>query len=187
MPTFDTAFLLHVAIATFFTAAGALLYRSFRRAYLLCWIAGWLLLLAHDTTLPGSGLFDEARHPLLLAMVSRGVFQVALGFFAAGVLLYTHSRRYLLWSGILTMLAVYLALMLVRWPGSELIYVLLFLVGMTIRVGASIRLGMFAWGRGATGAWMIAAALVPLKLHESAGALKEWLAPEVGIEVLLGL
>ena len=187
MPTLDTAFLLHVAIATFFTAAGALLYRSFRRSYLLCWIAGWLLLLAHDATLSGTGLFNGAKHPLVLAGTSAGLFQVALGFFAAGVLLYTHSRRYLLWLGVLTLLAVDLAIMLVRWPGSETIYVLLFLVGMTIRVGAGIRLGMFSWGRSAIGAWMIALALIPLKLHESAGALKEWLAPEVGVEVLLGL
>src|SRR5438552_4603469 len=74
-------------------AASLLVFRTFRERYLLIWSVGWLAYFVSRCTLRGA---PPDSLPRYLTAASQAEFVLALGLFAAAILLYTQARKLLL-------------------------------------------------------------------------------------------
>src|SRR5579862_969467 len=84
---------LQESAALILLAASLLVFRTFRDRYLLIWNVGWLAYLVSRWTIRG---LAEASAPRYLTAISQAEFVLAIGMFAAAILVYTHSQKLLL-------------------------------------------------------------------------------------------
>src|SRR5713226_4243745 len=84
---------LQESAALILLASSLLVFRTFRERYLLIWTVGWLAYLVSRWTIRG---LAEDSLPRYLTAISQAEFVLAVGLFAAAILMYTHARKLLL-------------------------------------------------------------------------------------------
>ena len=84
---------LQDSAALILLAASLLVFRTFRERYLLIWTVGWLAFLVSRWTVRE---FTPESVPRYLTAISQAEFVLAVGMFAAAILVYTHARKILL-------------------------------------------------------------------------------------------
>ncbi len=148
--------------------ASALLYRTFRERYLLIWIAGWLAYLASRTTLHVQGTVP-AQYVTAVARIEIGL---AVSLFSAAVLIYTHTRKWIVWAvAASATVAVYGAACAVLCPGVFPLSAGFEAAYRLIGVAAAAWMIRFRWDRGEAGPWLMGAGMLllhtrwPFSLH----------------------
>ena len=81
---------LQESAALILLAASLLVFRTFRERYLLIWTVGWLAYFVSRWTLRGS---CAGVAPHYLTAISQAEFVLAVGLFAAAILVYSHARK----------------------------------------------------------------------------------------------
>jgi two-component system NtrC family sensor kinase len=164
--------------------AGILIYRSFRERYLVIWLGGWVFFLLSRESRSTSALVD-GQVALAVACVA---FVVAITLFSASALLYTDSKRYLSWIGVLCSLSAGVAIIRAFWyPSSFSLFLCFQVLCHAIAILAVIRLALFAIGRPGSGPWFFAITLLLLHFVEQPGGGQASSAYEISSAVLLRL
>src|SRR6266478_4469193 len=83
---------LQESAALILLASSLLVFRTFRERYLLIWTVGWLAYLVSRWTVRG---FAPESVPGYLTAVSQAGFVLAVGMFAAAILVYSHAHELL--------------------------------------------------------------------------------------------
>src|SRR6266478_7235676 len=83
---------LQESAALILLAATLLVFRTFRERYLLIWTVGWLAYLVSRWTVRG---FAPESVPGYLTAFSQAEFVLAVGMFAAAILVYSHAHELL--------------------------------------------------------------------------------------------
>ncbi|HEY6249311.1 MAG TPA: ATP-binding protein [Candidatus Angelobacter sp.] len=158
----QSVLLAEVSAPLILLGGAVLLYGSFRKKYLLPWIAGWAVYSLSKLFLalsfyPGSAIW--------LALAN-AVFALGVALFSIAVLYYIDQPRLLLPASGAVLLAVVLGFVQPFWPAHP--SVLLFVFGISWRIFtwfAALRLIMFAQARSNIGAWVLGATLPLLTQH----------------------
>src|SRR5437879_3432392 len=143
-------------------AACILVFRTFRERHLLVWILGWAAYAASGWFGGDSTAFIASPE---LQAVSHAAFILTVSLFAAGILVYTRTQKYILplfiATGTITTLAV---ARLFYWPDEPTLRVLLEIAYRAIAIGAAVQLIRYRWGRVEIGPWLLSASLLFLHL-----------------------
>src|SRR5258707_14354751 len=143
-------------------AASILVFRTFRERFLLIWILGWL---AYGLSLwfgVDSAAFTTSPE---LQAVSQAAFVLAVSLFAASILLYTHSEKY-----IFTLLMITGSIMtfsvarVLYWPDEVVARVPLEIAYRLLAIAAAVQLLRYRWGRFEIGPWLMGCGLFFLHL-----------------------
>ena len=154
---------LQESAALILLAASLLVFRTFRERYLLIWTVGWLAYFVSRLTLRGYAI-ESAPHYLL--SVSQAVFVLAVGLFAAAILVYSHARKLLLPT--LLFAAAVMGFAAARawfWPDAFGPRVALEVSYRIIAVIAALRLIRYRWARWEIGPWLLSASILLLHLQ----------------------
>ncbi len=143
-------------------AATILVFRTFRERFLLVWSLGWLAYgvsqwFAGDAT----GFSSSAE----LQGISQAAFVSAVCLFAVSILLYTHSKKYIL--PLLVATGSVMAFAVARvlyWPDEVVVRVLFELAIRGITIATAVQLIRYRWGRLEIGPWLVSAGLLILHL-----------------------
>ena len=124
-------------------AACILVFRTFRERHLLVWILGWSAYAACGWFAGDSTAFIASPQ---LQAVAHASFILAVSLFAAGILVYTRTQKYILplfiATGTITTLAV---ARLFYWPDEPTLRVLLEIAYRVIAIGAAVQLIRYRW------------------------------------------
>jgi len=143
---------LQESAALVLLAASLLVFRTFRERYLLIWTVGWLAFLVSRWTVWGVAADSMPRY---LTAISQAEFVLAVGLFAAAILVYTHAQELLL-PVLLSTLAVmgYAVARAWYWPDSFGLRVVLEVSYRILAVTAAFRLIRHRWARWEAVPWM---------------------------------
>src|SRR6202162_4147079 len=153
---------LQESAALILLAASLLVFRTFRERYLLVWTVGWLAYFVSRLTLRGYAI-ESAPH--YLVSVSQAAFVLAVGLFAAAILVYSHARKLLLPT--LLFAAAVMGFAAARawfWPDAFGPRVALEVSYRIIAVIAPLRLIRYRWARWEIGPWLLSASILLLHL-----------------------
>ena len=143
-------------------AACILVFRTFRERHLLVWILGWAAYAASAWFAGDSTAFIPSPE---LQAVSQAAFILSVCLFAAGILVYTQTQKYILplfiATGTITTLAV---ARLLYWPDEAALRVILEIAYRVVTMGAAVQLIRYRWGRVEVGPWLLSLSLLFLHL-----------------------
>lgn len=164
-------------------AAILLVYRTFRKPYLLVWILGWAAYLGAQFAGASS-----AQSPAISRVIAGGAFMLAVSLFVAGAFLYSQARFLLaplVASAVL--LAGFAGAQAIYWPDSVPLHFAFELSYRLLALSAAALLLRFRSARREVGPWILAAGL--LSLHLDLWPLSVNLPGSAGIvtDVALGL
>jgi PAS domain S-box-containing protein len=143
-------------------AASLLVFRTFRERYLLLWIVGWLAYFVSRSTLQG---LDPLPSTSYLVAISQAEFILAVCLFAAAVVVYTHARKMILPTLVVSVAVMSFAVLRVLWwPNLIILRVALELAYRLIAIAAAIQVIRFRWARWEIGPWILSLCLVLLHL-----------------------
>jgi PAS domain S-box-containing protein len=146
---------------------GFLIFLSFRERYLVVWLGGWVFFLLSREVLSVPTLGGGSQVALVVACVA---FIVATALFSVSALLYTDSRRYLPWVGVLCSLGVGIAVTrAILFPSSVSLFLCFQVLCHAIAFLAALRLALFAIGRPGAGSWLFALTLLLLHFRAQDG------------------
>ena len=153
---------LQESAALVLLAASLLVFRTFRERYLLIWTVGWLAFLVSRWTVWGVAADSMPRY---LTAISQAEFVLAVGLFAAAILVYTHAQELLL-PVLLSTLAVmgYAVARAWYWPDSFGLRVVLEVSYRILAVTAAFRLIRHRWARWEAVPWMLGLSMALLHL-----------------------
>ncbi len=153
---------LQDSAALILLAASLLVFRTFRERYLLIWTVGWLAYLVSRWTV--QGLTPESI-PRYLTAISQAEFVLAVGLFAAAILVYTHAREILLPVLLVTLgIMIYAVARAWYWPDSFVLRVVLEVSYRIIALTAAFRLVRYRWARWETVPWVLSLSMLLLYL-----------------------
>src|SRR6266568_3445338 len=92
VPRLTLQLTLQESAALILLATTLLVFRTFRERYLLIWTLGWLAYLGSRWTVRG---FAPESAPGYLTAISQAEFVLAVGLFAAAILVYSHAHELL--------------------------------------------------------------------------------------------
>src|ERR1700681_3156328 len=126
-------------------AASLLVFRTFRERYLLLWIVGWLAYFVSRSTLQS---LDPLPSSSYLVAISQAEFILAVCLFAAAVVVYTHARKMILPTLVVSVAVMsFAALRVLWWPNLIILRVALELAYRLIAIAAAIQVIRFRWAR----------------------------------------
>jgi two-component system NtrC family sensor kinase len=153
---------LQDSAALILLAASLLVFRTFRERYLLIWTVGWLAYLVSRWTV--QGLTPESI-PRYLTAISQAEFVLAVGLFAAAILVYTHAREILLPVLLVTLgIMIYAVARAWYWPDSFVLRVVLEVSYRIIALTAAFRLVRYRWARWEAVPWVLSLSMLLLYL-----------------------
>lgn len=165
--------------------AGVLIYRTFRERYLFFWIIGWSAYLLYRLSLDRAW---ELAYPPYMVALTYISFLIASALFAAAVFDYLNRRKWFVYLGICTGLAITMAVIRAYWLpssiGLEALVQLLYRIGT---IAAGVQLALYSRGRRQLSPWLMAMML--LLIHIDFDVLQTHDHPllDTVIESLLGL
>jgi two-component system NtrC family sensor kinase len=143
-------------------AASLLVFRTFRERYLLLWIVGWLAYFVSRSTLQG---LDSGQSGSYLVAISQAEFILAVCLFAAAVVVYSHARRMILPTLVVSLAVISFAVLRVLWwPNLIILQIALEVAYRLIAIAAAIQVIRFRWARWEIGPWILSLCLVLLHL-----------------------
>ena len=143
-------------------AATILVFRTFRERFLLVWSLGWLAYAASQWF--AADPTGAPATPELLG-ISRAAFVLAVCLFAASILLYTHTERYILPLFVVTgTVMAYAVARVLYWPDEVTARVPFELAYRAITIATAVQLIRYRWGRLEIGPWLVSASLLFLHL-----------------------
>jgi PAS domain S-box-containing protein len=142
-------------------AASLLVFRTFRERYLLVWIGGWVAYIVAQWGLHRPEAVGVSYSPAIF----QAVFILAIGLFAASILIYSHARKLLLPLLVITVAVMgYAAARATLWPNSLTLRVALEVAYRLVLIGGAFQLLNFRWGRGEIDPWFLSLSLLALHL-----------------------
>jgi PAS domain S-box-containing protein len=177
----QSAFVAEASALLILLAGAILLYRSFRKKYLVSWIAGWTvyslsrLFMALSIRYPGSSVWKA---------LGFAFFPVAAALFATAIFIYVDRKRQMLlvW-GLAGMAVPFGVTMALRFPDSNLFAWIYWLCWSPVLWLAAWQLAKFARGRSIFGLWILAAILFFLHV----GPRRNWNNLDILVDLLLGI
>ena len=157
----QSVLLAEVSAPLILLGGAVLLYGSFRKKYLLPWIAGWAVYSLSKFFLALS-LNPNSAIWLAVANVS---FALAMALFSTALFYYVDQPRLLFPAAVAILSALALGVIQPFWPAHLTV---LFIFGISWRLFtwfAALRLIAFAQGRSNVGTWILSAALLLLTQH----------------------
>jgi two-component system NtrC family sensor kinase len=143
-------------------AASLLVFRTFRDRYLLIWNVGWLAYLVSRWTIRG---LADGSTPRYLTAISQAEFVLAVGMFAAAILVYTHSQKLLLPILLLTLAAMgYAVARACYWPETFGLRVVLEVSYRVLALAAAVQLIRYRWARWEIVPWILSLSMLLLCL-----------------------
>jgi PAS domain S-box-containing protein len=165
-------------------AVSLLVFRTFRERYLLVWIVGWVVYFVSQWGLHRPGVAGVSYAPAIF----QATFLLAIGIFAASILLYSHARSFLLPLLLISLAVIgYAVARSLLWPDSMTLRVALEVSYRLIVVAAVLQLLRFRWGRGEFGPWLLALSLLCLHLDWAPLSVHLPFGFDVLADMLLGL
>jgi len=156
---------LQESAALILLAASLLVFRTFRERYLLIWSVGWLAYFVSRCTLRGA---PPDLLPPYLTAASQAEFVLALGLFAAAILLYTQAQKLLLPTLLITLAVMsYAVAEAWFWPQAVGPRIVLEVSYRLVPAIAAWRLIRYRWARWEIGPWLLSASLLLLHLSWS--------------------
>ena len=164
-------------------AATLVVYRTFRERYLLIWSLGWLSYLGAQGSLPAIA----GVPPRYLTAFSQASFVLAVCFFGAALVLYTHAPKLL--TPLLVASLVTVGFSFARkllWADSVVFLAALEISWRLIGLAASLRLIRYRWGRSESGPWLMCLSLLTLQPQWALfnSQIPDWV--NVAAELMLG-
>lgn len=165
--------------------AGVLIYRTFRERYLFFWIIGWSAYLLYRLSLDRS---YELGYPPYMVALTYLSFLISSALFSAAVFDYLNKKKWFLYLGICTGVAMALATARAYWLpssiGLELAVQLLYRIGT---IAAGIQLALYSRGRRQLSTWMMAVMLLLIHIDFDVVRTQDHPLFDTVIESLLGL
>lgn len=158
----QSVLLAEVSAPLILLGGAVLLYGSFRKKYLLPWIAGWAIY-SLSKFLLALGAYPDSAVWLASANVA---FALAAVLFSLAIFYYIDQPRLLFPVSGIFVLAAGLGILQAYWPSHSSL--LLFIFGISWRLFtwfAALRLVVFAAGRSNVGTWVLGVALLLLGQH----------------------
>src|SRR5438477_5747321 len=153
---------LQESAALILLAASLLVFRTFRERYLLIWTVGWLAYLVSRWSV--RGLVADSV-PGYLTAISQAEFVLAVGLFAAAILLYAHAQELLLPTMAITLAAMGFAVVRAwYWPDSFSLRLILEVSYRMLAVTAAFRLIRYRWARWEIVPWVLSFSMLLLHL-----------------------
>ena len=181
-PELQSAFLAEASAPLILLGGAVLLYRSFRQKYLQPWIAGWAVYTVAKLFLAISLSHGEASW---LALANAG-FVLAVALFSAAIFFYVYPPRFPVYLRAAAVLALALGVLQAVWFAHTGVLLFIFAISWrAIAWAAALRLLVFAQGRGNTGAWFLAAALVLLRQYHPTAAYGIVVDELLGISMMM--
>ena len=153
---------LQDSAALILLAASLLVFRTFRERYLLIWTVGWLAYLVSRWTLQGLAPLST---PHYLTAISQAEFVLAVGMFAAAIIVYTHARKVL--PRVLVMTLAVMGFAVARawyWPDSFALRLVLEVAYRLIALTAAFKLIRYRWARPEIVPWILSVSMLLLYL-----------------------
>lgn len=170
--------LAEVSAPLILLGGAVLLYASFRKKYLLPWIAGWAVYSLSKFFLALS-LYPDSTIWMALANV---VFVLAAALFSTAIFFYVDQPRLLFPASGAILLAAALGFIQPFWPAHASVVLFIFAIAWRLFTWfAALRLILFALGRNNIGAWVLGAALPLLTQHHPTFSYG------IVVDVLLGI
>jgi two-component system NtrC family sensor kinase len=143
-------------------AASILVFRTFRERFLLVWILGWLAYAVSQWFGADSSAFITSPE---LQAISQAAFVLAVSLFAASILVYTRTEKYIFQLSIITGSIMTLAVARVLyWPDEVVARVPLEIAYRLVAIAAAVQLLRYRWGRFEIGPSLMACGLFFLHL-----------------------
>ncbi len=153
---------LQESAALILLAASLLVFRTFRERYLLIWTVGWLAYLGSRWTIRGLATDSAPRY---LTAISQAEFVLAVGLFAAAILVYAHAQEVLLPVLLITWAAMgYAVARAWYWPDSFSLRLVLEVSYRILAVTAAFRLIRYRWARWEIVPWVLGLSMLLLHL-----------------------
>src|SRR5216683_1967944 len=172
---------LQESAALILLAASLLVFRTFRERYLLIWTVGWLAYLGSRWTIRGLATDSAPRY---LTAISQAEFVLAVGLFAAAILVYAHAQEVLLPVLLITWAAMgYAVARAWYWPDSFSLRLVLEVSYRILAVTAAFRLIRYRWARWEIVPWVLGLSM--LLLHLPWEPIRHYLPFGVGLFVNL--
>src|SRR5216684_3285824 len=153
---------LQESAALILLAASLLVFRTFRERYLLIWTVGWLAYLGSRWTIRGLATDSAPRY---LTAISQAEFVLAVGLFAAAILVYAHAQEVLLPVLLITWAAMgYAVARAWYWPDSFSLRLVLEVSYRILALIASFRLIRYRWARWEIVPWVLGLSMLLLHL-----------------------
>ncbi|HEY6349107.1 MAG TPA: ATP-binding protein [Candidatus Angelobacter sp.] len=174
----QSVLLAEVSAPLILLGGAVLLYGSFRKKYLLPWIAGWAVYSLSKFFLA----LTLQPNPAIWLALANLVFALAAALFSTAIFYYVDQPRLLFPISLAVLFALALGWIQPFWPAHS--SVVAFIFGISWRIFtwfAALRLILFAQGRNNVGAWVLGAALLLLAQHHPTFAYG------LVVDVLLGI